>query len=327
VRRTNPLLALALTTALVTGCSGSSHPAATSPAPSTSSRASTAPSAPSSATATAGATARPASARAATTGITKVLVIVEENHSLAQMRAGMPFLYGVARRYGYATDYRAITHPSLPNYLAIAGGSTLGVSDDANPSAHTLHGPSIFGQTLSKGGTAKLYAEALPSPCARTSAGAFAVRHAPWAYFVDERAACRRGMVNAGTPTSGALTRDITAGALPTTGMLVPDLVHDAHDGSLAQADAWLKGWLPRLTAGPDFRSGRLAIVVTADEDNYTRVDKVLTVVLAKGLRHKVVSTPLTHYSLTRFFDDVAGAKPLRNAAKATPLEAAFGLR
>ena len=238
----------------------------------------------------------------------------------------MPFLYGVARRYAYATDYRAITHPSLPNYLAIVGGSTLGVSDDENPSAHALHGPSVFGQTLSKGGTARLYAEALPSPCARTSAGAFAVRHAPWAYFVDERAVCRTGMVAAGTPGSGRLAHDIAAGTLPTTGMLIPDLVHDAHDGSLTEADAWLQGWLPRLTAGPDFRSGRLAIVVTADEDDYTRANTVLTVVLAKSLQHKVVATPLTHYSLTRFIDEVAGAKPLRLAANATSLGKAFGL-
>lgn len=270
----------------------------------------------------AGRAAKPAGAR-----ITKVLVIIEENHSLAEMKSGMPFLYGLATHYGYATDYRAITHPSLPNYLAIAGGSTMGVSDDEDPSAHLLHGPSVFGQTLSKGGTAKLYAEALPSPCARTSSGAFAVRHTPWTYFVDERLACIEGTVAVGTPAAGPLARDIKAGSLPTTGMLVPDLLHDAHDGTLGQADAWLKGWLPRLIAGPDFTSGRLAIVVTADEDDYTRVNKVLTVVLAKGLEHKVVSIPLTHYSLTRFIDQVAGARPLRGAAKATPLGAAFGLR
>jgi acid phosphatase len=256
-----------------------------------------------------------------------VLTIIEENHSLAEMRAGMPYLYGVAKHYGYATDYRAITHPSLPNYLAVAGGSTMGVSDDESPSAHHLRGPSIFGQTISAGGTARLYAESLPAPCATTNRGAFAVRHTPWVYFSSERAVCRTGEVAAGTPTKGRLASDIKAGRLPTTGMLIPNLVHDAHDASLAQADAWLKSWLPRLTAGPDFKAGRLAIVVTADEDDYTRVNKVLTVVLAKGMTKHVVSTPLTHYSLTRFYDDVAGAKPLRLAAKATSLGKAFGLR
>src|SRR3954447_4630200 len=69
-------------------------------------------------------TARPASASTRSPArIKKVLAIVEENHSLPEMRAEMPYLDGLARRYGYAGDYRAVAPPSLPNYLAIAGGS------------------------------------------------------------------------------------------------------------------------------------------------------------------------------------------------------------
>ena len=124
----------------------------------------------------------------------------------------MPYLYGIAKRYGYATDYRAIRHPSLPNYLAVAGGSTFGVTDDENPSAHHLHGPSVFGQTISAGGTARLYAEALPRPCSTTSTSVFAVRHAPWAYFVDERKACLQGKWPPGTPAAGRLRADVAAG-------------------------------------------------------------------------------------------------------------------
>jgi acid phosphatase len=259
--------------------------------------------------------------------IKKVLAIVEENHSLGQMRAGMPYLYGLARQYGYATDYRAISHPSLPNYLAIAGGSTFGVRDDASPAAHPIHGASVFGQALRAGRSARLYAESMPGRCATASASAYAVKHGPWAYFVNERAACRAGMVPSGTPTGGALERDIRAGRLPTVGMLIPNLDDDAHDGSLAAADGWLRGWLPRLLHGRDFRKGRLAIVVTADEDDGSSANRVLTVVLAPGLAHRVVTTPLTHYSLTRFYDDVAHRRPLRAAAGATSLARAFGLR
>ncbi len=66
-------------------------------------------------------------------GASKLLVFVVENHSLDQMKQQMPWTYGFAQRYGYATRYVAMTHPSLPNYLAIAGGSTFGVADDAAP--------------------------------------------------------------------------------------------------------------------------------------------------------------------------------------------------
>ncbi len=78
-----------------------------------------------------------AAARSVVKAPTKVLVIVEENHSLPQMLAGMPYLSRLAtKRYGYAARYLAITHPSLPNYLAIAGGSTFGVTNDAGPATN-----------------------------------------------------------------------------------------------------------------------------------------------------------------------------------------------
>lgn len=259
--------------------------------------------------------------------MTKVLAVVEENHSLAEMRAGMPYLYGLAQRYGFATDYHAVTHPSLPNYLAIVGGSTFGVTDDAAPSVHPVAGASVFGEAVARGHTARLYAEDLPAPCATEPAGGYAVKHAPWAYFVDERTACRTGMVPAGTPTRGTLANDIHTGHLPTVGMLIPDLVHDAHNAGLGAADQWLRGWLERLMAGPDFASGRLAIVVTADEDDRSDTNRVLTVVIAPGVNHRVVRLPLTHYSLTKLYAEVAGARPLRDTGSATSLGDAFGLR
>src|ERR1700712_5437593 len=74
----------------------------------------------------------------------KVLVIVEENHSLAEMQAGMPYLNELAQQYSYATNYAGVTHPSEPNYLAIAGGSTFGDTGDHNP-AFQVAGQSVFG--------------------------------------------------------------------------------------------------------------------------------------------------------------------------------------
>src|SRR4051794_16603457 len=56
----------------------------------------------------------------------KVLVVMEENHAASAVLQEMPYLAGLADQFGQTSDYRAITHPSLPNYLAIAGGSTFG---------------------------------------------------------------------------------------------------------------------------------------------------------------------------------------------------------
>jgi phosphatidylinositol-3-phosphatase len=268
-----------------------------------------------------GATTAPGQGR-----VRKLLVIMEENHSADEVfPSGMPYLWRVARRYGYATDWFAIGHPSLPNYLAIFGGSAFNQPPDCSPGpACDYPGPTVFGQALARGETARAYEESMPAPCDTSSSGTYDVDHNPWAYFPTEAAACRAGDVPAGTPAGGALVSDVRAGTLPTIGMITPNLNHDAHNGTLAQAGAWLRGWLPVLTSGPDWRQGRLAIVVVFDEGDTT--NQVPFVLIAPGVSGAVLRRPADHYALTRLIDGVIGAPPLRQAAHAASIAAAFRL-
>ncbi|GAA5017191.1 alkaline phosphatase family protein [Terrabacter aeriphilus] len=253
--------------------------------------------------------------------VSKLLVFVVENHSLDQMRGAMPWTAALGRQFGAATSYRAVTHPSLPNYLAMTGGSTAGIVDDDPPATHTTDEPSVFGQALSLGGTARLYAEGMPGTCATTSSGTYAVRHNPWAYHLSERAACTQYDV----PLT-SLSTDAASGQLPNAGMVVPDVCNDAHDCGLGVADHWLETQVEAVMAGPDWRAGRLAIVVTADEDDRHHGNVVLTTVAHPSLHGVVVTTPLDHYSLARLYSEVLGAPPLGRAATATSMASAFGL-
>ena len=258
----------------------------------------------------------------------KVLVVVLENHSQTQVLQQMSYLKALSTKYGRTTAYRAVTHPSLPNYLVLAGGSTFGVRDDSNPPAHPLHGPSVFDQALFNHRTAKTYAETMPSRCKLVNYGRYAVRHNPWTYFADSsfRAACGRYDVPSGTPSSGALRNDTVAGTLPNVGLVVPNVCSDAHDCSLATADRWLHAWVPVWVAGPDYRAGRLAIVLTFDEDDKSQGNTVLTVVVHPRLSGRVVSTAVGHYNLSAWLSRVAGGYPLRNAAGKASLGKYFGL-
>ena len=261
-------------------------------------------------------------------GVEKVLVIVEENRSVSDVGAHMPFLMSRARAYGTATKFYAISHPSLPNYLVLAGGSTFGVADDADPAAHRLHGPSLFGQLVAAGRTAKTYAEEMPSNCALRNQGTYAVRHNPWTYFDDraERAACNKFDVPSGSPNAGALLNDVTAGKLPTFGLLVPGVCNDGHDCSAARADDWLRSWLPIIMKGPEFTSRRLAIVITWDEDDDHSGNRVPLMVIYPSLKGKQVTTRLDHYGLSASIARTAGTSPLRRADKSADVLAAFGL-
>lgn len=317
-----PAAAVLCLAALVSaaGCSSGSNQASSRP---TSSRPS-----PSTSTMPAHSPTETASTNAHVGKPAKLLVVVMENHSANSAAGGMPTLAAAAARYGSATQSFGLTHPSLPNYLAIAGGSTFGVHDDNLPVVHPLSGSSVFGQVLAAGKVAKTYAEGMTSTCQTRRSGRYAVKHNPWAYFTSpaERAGCRRFDVPAGTPTNGNLHDDIAAGTLPTFGLLIPDLCNDAHDCSLSTADGWLHGWLRPLLASEDFRSGRLAVVVTFDEDHGDANNNILTAVLDRRLDASKVTARLDHTALSRSISQLVGARPLRDAAAAPDFLGAFGL-
>ncbi len=97
-------------------------------------------------------------------GVTKILVIMEENHSIGQVfPSHMPYLWSLARQFGYATSWSDVGHPSLPNYLAIFGGSAFNEPQDCSPGPGcTYPGPSVFGQAIAKGASARAYQESMP---------------------------------------------------------------------------------------------------------------------------------------------------------------------
>ena len=270
----------------------------------------------------------PSSASSPTGGlgsIRKILVIMEENHSLQQIfPGGMPYLWSLAQRYAYASDWSDVAHPSLPNYLAIFAGSAFNDPQDCAPAPGCSYpGPSVFGQALTRGKSAKAFEESMPQPCDAGFAGEYDVNHNPWAYFPSEAASCRANDVPAGTPAGGALADVVPGGALPDVGLITPNLLHDGHDGTLAQADAWLRGWVPVLTSGPDWRSGRLAIVVVFDEGETT--EQVPFVLMAPGLSGVKISESANQYALTRLIDAVIGVPPLRQAGSATDVAPLLG--
>jgi phosphatidylinositol-3-phosphatase len=258
----------------------------------------------------------------------KVLVVMEENESFTQAWGGMPYLKSLALKYGYVNNnYHAVGNPSEPNYLAIAGGSTFGVTDDNYPSANygkVGSAGTVFGQALSTGHTAKIFAEGMPSNCYPSNGGTqYAVKHNPWPYFNAEATQCKADDVPMGT----AFTNAAQSNALPNVGMLVPNMCNDAHDCSLGTADNWLKATLPAVLNSADFTSGRLAVVVAFDGSSGGHESApILAVVCDVNLNGKVVSTSLNHYSLSRWLSETVGAPPLLYAAKATDMRDAFGL-
>jgi phosphatidylinositol-3-phosphatase len=250
-----------------------------------------------------------------------------ENKAPVVGSSAAPTFTSLAAACGLATDYHAITHPSLPNYLAATGGSTFGVSDDNPPSSHPIGAASIFSQVRSAGREWRSYQESMPAPCALSDAGTYAVRHNPAAYFTGIRTDCASWDVPMGSTSSGAFESDLANDRLPAFTFVTPNLCNDMHDCSVSTGDGWLKAWLPRIVSSPAYGRGRTAVIVTFDEDDRTAGNLVSTIVVAPSVPAATVSgQAFDHYSLLRTTEEMLGLGQIANAATAASMRSTFHL-
>jgi phospholipase C len=225
-----------------------------------------------------------------------------ENRSYEQIvgNSSAPYINDLARGCGLATNYRAITHPSLPNYVAATSGSVWGITDDDPPSAHPLSTAGIFGQIAAAGMTWRSYEQSMPTNCDRSSSGEYAVKHNPAAYYTLLRPQCVKWDV----PLS-----ELSLDRLPSFAFVTPNLCNDMHACSAATGDAWLRKWVGRILSSPDYGSGTTVVFITFDE-GVGDSNRVATIVVSpttpRGIR---VSTPFDHYSLLKTTEQLLGIK------------------
>ncbi|MGN6378192.1 MAG: alkaline phosphatase family protein [Gaiellales bacterium] len=260
--------------------------------------------------------------------IRHLVVIVMENHSYGQIIGHAPYIDRLAGACGLATHYHAISHPSLPNYLAMTSGSTWGISSDCSPAQCPVPRNSIFAQIGGRHMLWHVYAESIPSPCARQSSGEYAVKHNPAAYYTvgGVRSHCAARISRAGNPGRGPL-RTALYGSMPAYSFVVPNLCDDMHDCPVSTGDAWLSAWIPAIVRSPAYQSRHTAIVITFDEDDGAASNHVATLVVSPATPRGARSAqPFTHYSLLRTSEYLFGARFLGGAAHATGLSRAFRL-
>jgi phospholipase C len=256
-----------------------------------------------------------------------VIWIWMENESFGSVigSSDAPYLTSLAGKCGLATNYQAISHPSLPNYLAATGGSTFSIVDDVDPSGHPIKAPSIFGQVGAAGLTWRSYEESMPMPCDTHGSGLYAPRHNPAVYYVPLRLACHKSDITLGSATTGALAKDLQAGTLPSFAFVTPNLCHDGHNCSVQDSDRWLSKLLPVVFSSPTYRSGQTAVFVAWDEgvgDNHVPLIVAAPTVRAGTKSHGLFN----HYSLLRTTEDLLGLPPLGRSANAASMVAAFNL-
>lgn len=208
-----------------------------------------------------------------------VFLLVEENHSYSSVigSSSMPYLNSLATKYGLATQYYANTHPSIGNYFMMTAGQVISNNDNL---CSTVTQDNVVRHLLTAGKTWKAYAESLPSVGYTGCGGSpYARKHNPLSYFSDVVNSSEKNNLVPFTKFAS----DLTNHTLPEFSFIVPNLLHDAHDGSLATADTWLKTNIAPLLASSTFQKDGILIIVfdeSLDTDTAHGGGHVATVVV-----------------------------------------------
>jgi acid phosphatase len=254
-----------------------------------------------------------------------IFTIVMENHNYDEVvgnTSQAPYLNGLVSRYGLATNYSAVSHPSLPNYLALTGGSTFGISDDCTGCFQSR--PNIAVDRIEASGRSwKSYQESIPSPGFVGDAYPYMQKHDPLIYFDDVR----------NNPAEAAkivpyanLSSDLASeAATPNYVWITPNMCSDTHDCPISTGDQWLSRAVPAILASPAYRNQNSALFITWDEDDNGN-NQVATVLVAKsvppGFRSGVA---YDHYSLLKTIESSWGLAPLTgNDSAAAPMSDFF---
>ena len=253
--------------------------------------------------------------------VSHIFLIVMENHEFGSVigKPGAPYVNSLAQRYGLATSYFAVSHPSLPNYLAMTGGGTFGISSDCTTCF--VNSTNIADQLESSGRTWKAYMEDMPGPCFRgTSSGKYALRHNPFMYYTDIRNNVARCATHVVPFTQ--LSADLSQNRVPNFVWITPNLCHDMHDCPVSAGDAWLKSIVPGILTSAAFQRGGV-LFITWDEGS-TGIGgggHVATIIAtpnsSAGYR---TALPENHYGLLRTIEALWGLPALGAASSKPPI-------
>ena len=247
-----------------------------------------------------------------------VFIIVMENREYDDIidNAAAPYINSLANRYGLATNYTAIRHPSLPNYMALTSGDTFFTSDCSGCVVNVKNVPD---EVYESGRSWKAYFESMPAACTTTDSGLYVQKHNPFVHYQDivgNTTRCRNHVV----PLT-SFSIDLANNTLPSYVWITPNLCNDMHDCSVATGDAWLSSFMPKIIGSPAFTNS--VVFLTWDEGTTTIGGGghiplvVISPLTPAGFRS---SAPYNHYSLLRTIEAAWHMPPLGNASTATTL-------
>ena len=250
--------------------------------------------------ATPGPIARPGHLSPEATGnFDQFVVVLMENHDLADIYGPATYMTQLADQYAFSQHWQSITNPSQPNYIAILGGSTFGVSGDGNHP--NLNHPTIVDIVENSGHTWKAFAESAGG----SGCGLNPPRgedHYPFlSYTTITGNSARCANLVSGGPT------EVTAALNAGTNFiwLTPTDNHNMHDNSVSSGDSWLQSWVPGLLSA---MAGKKAALFIMYDEGYASPPLIYAGFSGPATKTAYKSSvSYNHYSLLKLLEDVWG--------------------
>jgi hypothetical protein len=248
------------------------------------------------------------------THFNKVMIVVFENTDF-QNALKQPYFSSLTKQGALLTNYKALTHPSQPNYVAMISGTTNGVTDDRNVDLSGKH----IGDILEEGGKSwKAYAEDYPGNCfTGATSGKYARKHVPFLSFLNVTKNPSRCAKIVGL---NDFASDLQKQSLPDYSLYIPNLDNDAHDTGVGFGDKWLK-----TNFGPILNSKNLPkdllIVITFDEGSRFGNNQIYTLMLGGNVKAGAQSAKSYNvYSLLKTIEEELGLSSLKQNDLSAPL-------
>jgi acid phosphatase len=250
---------------------------------------------------------------------THVFVVMEENHSFSQVigNPAMPYLNGLVSKNALATQYYADTHPSIGNYFMLTAGE---IETNKDAFTGTVSDDNIVRELVKAKRTWHCYAENLPN-AGYTGGDSYPYfkHHNPFVYFSDVIGSAQASNV---VPFS-QFSSDLGSDQLPDFSFIVPNVLNDAHDGSLGTADQWLKTNIDPLIQSNTFKNNGLLIVVfdeSVQSDSAHGGGHIALVMIGPKVKNGYKSTSLyQHESTLRLILSTLGVNSFPGHAASAP--------
>ncbi|RKP58129.1 acid phosphatase [Cohnella endophytica] len=252
--------------------------------------------------------AKPASG---TPKVDHIVIVVEENHSLREISGNKsaPYMNQLMKQGANLVNHYAIEHPSLPNYLDLFSGSNQGVKNDKP--IHSFNTDNLAAELIKHGFTFGGYSEGLPKigfTGAYDLKTKYARKHNPWADFTNVPQSANMPLTS--------FPKDYSK--LPTVSFVIPNMDHDIHDGTIKEADDWLKQHMSGYVEWAKKHNSLL--ILTWDEDDRSQKNKIPTVFVGPMVQQGDYKQKSNHFDVLRTIEDSYGLNPLGQAKQARSL-------